>query len=394
MASNPPYRINADLFRVPLEKLTGLPNLAYISSEFAEFERDRVLAKTWFCIANLAQLPEPGWMHPIDVLGMPFVVTRDRDDQVRVFHNVCSHRGMKLVDRPGPMKRRISCRYHGWCYNVAGELVATPHIDGEGVHSDERFDRSQHGLRSVRHHCFAGLVFINIDGKAPDFVDFIRPVTDYWRAFDFDAYAHGADDSSWEMELQGNWKFAQENHVDGYHLPFVHPDLNSYSPLGDHRPILIEGSASGQMSLGQHHADTLGDLRLPCNPDLDDVYQKGQAEFLSIYPNVMMGVHADHVWTTFLIPLAADRTFERMDLYYYGNGASDPAYADLRRGNCQRMQAIFEEDRDMIESMQCGRQSPAFTGGALSPGMDQPAYCFNRIVANEVLAALEDAAAE
>ena len=382
----------AALFRRPLEQLTGLPNLSYCSAEYSEFERDHVLAKTWFCIASLAQLPAAGWVHPVDILGMPFIVLRDRDEHIRVFHNVCSHRGMKLVEQPGPLKRRITCRYHGWCYNLAGELKATPHINGEGVHRDDRFDKSLHGLTEVRSHVFAGMVFINIDGNAPDFDTFMKPVTDYWHEFDFTQCHHGGADSSWEIELQGNWKFAQENHVDGYHLPCVHPDLNSYSPLRDHRSIVIEGSASGQMSLGQHHAGAIGAARLPCNLALSEPYQQGRAEFLSIFPNIMMGVHADHVWTVHLIPLAADRTFERMDLYYFGDGASSAESAGLRRNNRDRMLAIFEEDRDMIEGMQRGRQSPVFHGGALSPGMDQPAHCFNRIVAQAVVAALAAAA--
>ena len=390
--SSKPFKyaeISADLFRQPLENLTGLPNLAFTSSDYAEFERDYVLAKTWFCIANFAQLPKPGWVLPVDILEMPFMVVRDKDDGIRVFHNVCSHRGMKLVELPGPVKRRITCRYHGWCYSTAGELMATPHINGEGVHSDETFDRSLHGLKEVRSHVFAGMIFINIDGEAPAFDAFIKPVTDYWHEFDFTRYSHGGSDSSWELELQGNWKFAQENHVDGYHLPFVHPDLNSYSPLRDHRPIVIEGSASGQISLGQHHAGAIGKSKLPYNPDLSEPYQQGRAEFLSIFPNIMIGVHADHVWTTHLIPLSASRTFERMDLYYFGDGATSTEYSELRRKNRDRMLGIFEEDRDMVEGMQRGRQSPVFSGGALSPGMDQPAYCFNRIVAEAVIEGLE-----
>ena len=382
-------QLNADLFRQPLESLTGLPNLAYNSSAFAEFERDHVLSRTWFCIANLAQLLGDGWAHPVDILGLPLLVVRDIDQQVRVFHNVCSHRGMKLVEQPGPIKRLITCRYHGWCYSPSGELKATPHINGEGVHSDDSFNTALHGLKEVRSQLFAGMILVNIDGQAADFDTFIKPVTSHWHEFDFDAYAHGGSDSFWEIELQGNWKFAQENHVDGYHLPFVHPDLNSYSPLRDHRPLLIEGSASGQVSLGQHHAGAIGDARLPYNPGLTQPFQDGRAEFLSIFPNIMMGVHADHVWAVHLIPLSESRTFERMDLYYFGDGATNPEYKDLRRKNRDRMLNIFEEDRDMVEGMQRGRQSPAFNGGALSPGMDQPAHCFNRIVAQAVVDALE-----
>ena len=386
------FDVNAfdpEQLRRPLQELTGLPNLAYNSTAYAEFERDHVLARRWFCVASRAQLPEAGWVLPVDILGMPFVVVRDRDDQLRVFHNVCSHRGMKLVDAPGPIKRTITCRYHGWCYSAAGDLMATPHINGEGVHQDERFDRTLHGLQEVRSHEFVGMIFVNIDGQAADFETYMKPVTDYWQDFDFDQYVHGGDDSSWELELNGNWKFAQENHVDGYHLPFVHPDLNSYSPLRDHRPIVIEGLASGQLSLGQHHAGAIGDAKLPYNPDLGEAYQQGQAEFLSIFPNIMMGVHADHVWTTFLVPLAVDRTFERMDLYYFGDSSRNAEYASLRRSNRDRMLAIFEEDREMVEGMQRGRQSPAFQGGALAPGMDQPAHCFNRIAAAATLDALE-----
>ena len=385
---------NADTFRQPLENLTGLPSLAYNSSAYAKFERDQVLAKTWFCIATLAQLSGDGWVHPVDIIDLPLLVVRDRDNTIRVFHNVCSHRGMKLVEQPGPIKHLITCRYHGWCYSASGELKATPHINGEGVHSDDNFNSALHGLQEVRSHIFAGMILVNIDGQAPDFDTFIEPVTSHWHEFDFAAYAHGGSDSCWELELQGNWKFAQENHVDGYHLPFVHPDLNSYSPLRDHRPLLIEGSASGQISLGQHHAGAIGATRLPYNPHLSKPFQEGRAEFLSIFPNIMMGVHADHVWTVHLIPLSECRTFERMDLYYFGDGATSPVYKDLRSRNRDRMLDIFEEDRDMIEGMQRGRQSPAFQGGALSPRMDQPTHCFNRIVAKAVIDALEATADE
>ncbi|MFT5506301.1 MAG: choline monooxygenase, partial [Gammaproteobacteria bacterium] len=64
-------------------------------------------------------------------------------------------------------------------------------------------------------------------------------------------------------------------------------------------------------------------------------------------------------------------------------------YTNLRANNRDRMLEIFEEDRDMVEGMQRGRKSPAFNGGALSPSMDQPAHCFNRIVAKAVVDALE-----
>lgn len=312
-------------------------------------------------------------------------MVRDQQSNIRVFHNICSHRGIKLVEEAREIRNVISCRYHGWCYRADGQLSGTPHIKGEGVHEDENFDKSLHGLKEVRTHIFAGMIFVNISGDAEDFADFIRPVTEHWHEFDFTRWTHGGADSFWEITLDCNWKFAQENHVDGYHLPCVHPDLNSYSPLRNHYPLVIEGCAAGQGTKEQAHAGAIGEGRLPVDADLSEPWLKGQSEFLSVFPNIMMGVHSDHVWVVQLIPQAADKTVERMDLYYFADGATDDKYAELRRNNRDRMLAIFEEDRDMVEGMQRGRKSPVFEGGAFAPAMDQPAHCFSRIVAQAVV---------
>ena len=388
-ASNARWSFSKEDFSGPGERMTGLPNVAYTSPEFAAFERDHVLARTWFCAANVAQLKADGWVHPVDVLGLPLLIVRGRRGDIRAFHNVCSHRGMKLVEKPGPSNGIITCPYHGWCYGDAGDLRSTPHVRGEGEHEDDRFDKSLHGLKEIRSQIFAGMIFVNISGDAPDFETFIEPVTSRWHEFDFDLYTHGGDDSHWEITLAANWKFAQENHVDGYHLPFVHPDLNSYSPLRNHYPLVIEGSAAGQGTTCQAHGGAIGEGQLPMNLDLSEPWLKGQSEFLSVFPNIMMGVHADHVWTAYLIPTETGQTFERMDLHYFGEGARSDRYADLRRSNRDRMLEIFEEDRAMVEGMQRGRQSSAFDGGALAPEMDQPAHCFNKIAARWIIEGLE-----
>ncbi len=375
-------------FLGPVQRMTGLPNVAYVSSAFAEFERDHVLARTWTCIANQSEIRRDGWLHPVELLGLPLLIVRDRKGDVRVFHNVCSHRGLKLVENAGPTNGIITCRYHGWCYGGNGELRATPHIGGEGQHEDDRFDRSLYGLREVRSHIFAGLIYVNISGDAPDFDSFIKPVKRQWQDFDFGLFAHGGDNSFWQLELNCNWKLAQENHVDGYHLPFIHPGLNSYSPLRNHYPLNVEGRASGQGSVGQAHAAEIGHQALPKDPSLGKDWQGGRAEFLSIFPNVMTGVQADHVWVAYLLPTAADQTLERMDLYYIGDGATATEFEQHRTNNRDRMFEIFKEDQSVVEGMQRGRHSPAFDGGAFSPELDQPAHSFNKWMAEAVLGVL------
>ena len=94
------HQLTEENFSGPLDCMTGLPNIAYNSDSFSQFERDHVLAKSWICIANEAQLHKNGWLHPVNVLDLPILVIRGRDGLIRVFHNVCSHRGMKLVKHP------------------------------------------------------------------------------------------------------------------------------------------------------------------------------------------------------------------------------------------------------------------------------------------------------
>ena len=388
MTIDPNYSSLAEVdFTGPLEGMTGLPNIAYVSENFAQFERDEVLAKTWVCIGSVAQFPHTGWVVPVTIYGLPLLMVRDKDDSLRVFHNVCSHRGMILVDEPGSTQGIMTCPYHRWSYDLSGSLRATPHIAGQDCHQDPRFEKRRHGLAQVRTHLFANLVFVNLSGDAPDFDVFIKPVTDRWHMFDYRDFKHGGDDSWWSLRLRANWKFAQENHVDGYHLPSIHPGLNSYSPLKNHYPLMIDGCASGQGSTSQDHAGALGGLALPCLELGEDWHKR--AEFLSVFPNIMMGVHKDHFWTVYLIPEAPDQTFERMDIYYPGDGGTNQRYADLRAANRDRMLEIFEEDRAVIEGMQRGRRSPAFRGGALSPEMDRPAHCFNKWAATSTLAAME-----
>ena len=172
----------------------------------------------------------------------------------------------------------------------------------------------------------------------------------------------------------------------------MHPGLNAYSPLGNHYPLLVGNLASGQGTSAQLHNEDIGGDALPKDPSLSDDWQRGKAEFLSIFPNVMMGVHADHIWTVYLLPNAHNETCERMDISYFQDGASDPAYETQRMKNRDRMLQIFEEDRAMVEGMQRGRLSSNFSGGALSPEMDQPAHRFNRIAADAIVRALDAAA--
>ena len=370
----------ADLAAVrrPIETAHGLPNAHYISDAVFDEEKQALLFSQWAGLAALADVPEPGDAVPLTFLGQPLLLIRDREGVVRVFLNTCRHRGMILVSEPRRIEGAIRCPYHSWCYSTSGKLVSTPHVGGPGQNTHAAIDRDTLGLIEVRSHVWFGLVWINLDGTALPFEQAMAPVLDRWREFDRPMH-HGGADSRFTLEVATNWKLAVENYCESYHLPWVHPGLNSYSRLEDHYHIEAPGEFSGQGTLVYRQ------LRDPYGktfPDFDGLSDKWDtaAEYLAIYPNVLLGVHRDHGFAIILEPVATDRTIEHIHLLY-PSAETDPM---LRAQNTALWKLVFEEDVFVVEGMQRGRHASGFDGGRFSPAMDGPTHCFHDWVAGKV----------
>ena len=376
----------------PIAEATGLPNEAYTSAAFAELERDLVLGRTWTAVGVGRQVPEPGDVAPLSLQGLPLILVRGRDGQLRVFHNVCSHRGMILVDAPKRAERLIRCPYHAWSYDLQGGLQATPLIGGPDRHVCEGFDKSKHGLKEVRSAVWCDTVFIDLSGVAPAFEHFIAPLAERWRQFDWSLLRHGGEDSAFELTIDCNWKLAVENFCEAYHLPWIHPSLNSYSRLEDHYNIALPEGLAGQGSNAYRPPQGDGSMAFPQFPGLAADWD-GRSEYIAAFPNALFGIHADHLFVVILLPEGQSQTRELFEIYYVGDAATGPDYALLRQANAKQWRLVFEEDRGVVEGMQRGRASPGFKGGAFSPVMDGPTHCFHRWMAGALIAGADANAA-
>ena len=309
---------------------------------------------------------------------------RDGAAAVRVFHNVCSHRGNQLVGAPGRFRARIRCPYHAWTYALDGKLLGTPHIGGPGQHKCDGFDPSAHGLRAVRAAVWLDLVFVNLDGTAPPFERHIAPLAERVRELADPAQIArmrpAATCGNFELEFGGNWKLVVENNLESYHLPFVHRDLNRRSRLEDHYHFYGGDLFAGQGSnLYRPSAGAAGFERFEGWPE-------GVSEYPTVFPNVLLGVHCDHVWSNVLFPLSPGRTRECWQAYYVGDTASAPGLDAQRAATRDAWRKVFLEDQGVVEGMQRGRGSPAFGGGVFSGVMDEPTHHFHRYVARRLAA--------
>lgn len=370
----------------PVGEASGLPNRHYVDTETYERERDRVLFRDWAGLAFSSDVPEPGDALAIDFMGQPLLLVRDREGHVRVFQNACRHRGMILVPETGEVRRlrgMIRCPYHSWVYDLDGALKATPHVGGPGMNVCEGIERTTLGLAEIRSHVWQNVVFVNLSGNAPPFEERHADLLKRWGAFEQPGFP-GGPDSTFDLEVASNWKLAVENYCESYHLPWIHPGLNSYSRLEDHYNI-VASDYSGQGTTVYAPALTT-DAAFPDYPGLPAIWDR-QAEYVALYPNVLLGVHRDHRFAILLLPKGPERTTERVSIVYAAASACGPDHAQARERNAAMWREIFEEDIFVVEGMQRGRHAAAFDGGRFSPVMDEPTWAFHRWVAERFEAA-------
>ena len=382
--------MTTDLSKVtrPIEQAQGLPNAHYIDPAVHLEEREALLFDEWAAIGVASDLPAAGDARPLDFLGQPLLMLRDRDGQIRVFHNICRHRGMILVSEPRRIEGAIRCPYHSWCYGTDGRLVATPHVGGPGMNTHPDLDRSTLGLIEIPSHVWRDVIFVNVNGIAAPFADHHADLIARWAEFETPLY-HGGQDSRFTLNVASNWKLAVENYCESYHLPWVHPGLNAYSRLEDHYNIEHPGKYSGQGTLVYRQLTGAEGQVFPDFPGLSPKWDEG-AEYTALFPNVLFGVQRDHAFAIVLIPTAQNETQEQIHLYYAAP-ETDPA---LRAANTAQWKTVFKEDIDVVEGMQRGRHATGFDGGVFSPAMDGPTHCFHQWVAGKVTAHRQRLAAE
>ena len=154
-----------DIVSNSIEKAHGLPNECYLDSEYTTIERKKIFEDKWVVVGVASSLPNPGDAKPFELLGIPLIILRDSLNNIKVFHNVCSHRGYKLLNEPCNINKVLRCPYHSWSYDLKGNLIATPHIGGLNKHQSKDFDRTKSGLKEVRSEVWLDLIMVNISNN-------------------------------------------------------------------------------------------------------------------------------------------------------------------------------------------------------------------------------------
>ena len=119
----------------PLAQANGLANEHYTDPQVHDVEKSALFFDTWAGLSVTANVPNIGDVKPVTFFDIPLLIVRDKNGGIRVFQNICRHRGMTLISEEKNIEGAIRCPYHSWCYSTDGRLIATPHVGGAGMNT-------------------------------------------------------------------------------------------------------------------------------------------------------------------------------------------------------------------------------------------------------------------
>ncbi|MDE0815437.1 MAG: aromatic ring-hydroxylating dioxygenase subunit alpha [Alphaproteobacteria bacterium] len=241
---------NDATFKWPDEGLTRIPYSVYQDADVYAAEQARIYrGPVWNFLCLTCELPNPGDYRVTQVGETPVIVTRDNDHGLNAFVNRCAHRGALLcLDQCGNTDA-ITCVYHAWRYTLKGELASVSFHRGVNRKGGmpNSFDKSKHGLETLRVTEFCGLIFGTFDPETPDIEDYLGPeiATRIKRVLKRPQTLLGEN----TQILDNNWKLYFENVKDSYHASLLHLFFTTFriNRLGQKGGVVVDES-------GGHHA--------------------------------------------------------------------------------------------------------------------------------------------
>lgn len=342
---------------------TGLPAWSYFNPELLEEEKEHLFRRHWQLVCHVNDVPEPGDYMTAEFVGERALVVRGKDGNVRAFHNLCRHRGSRvLAEEKGQCKNAIICPFHGWVYNLDGTLRGAARPE-----SLPELDPVEWGLKPVEMDIWQGFVFVRFKpGPQP-------PISEIMARFDAEVAPYGLDTILPDgagialTEIEANWKCVRDVDNEGYHVPLAHPGLHD-----------LFGSNYADESFSEGVSRSYGGFRggdgrlwsvrkykalLP-QADMPDGIAETTWLYLALFPNLVFGVYPDSVIFYHEFPVENGRTIQRSACYKRPGEDRLMRAARYLSGRIDRITS--KEDEQLIEWCWEAAFSSAYDGVILS----------------------------
>lgn len=319
---------------------------AYVDAAWYRVDQDAIITKSWQWICHVEKLREPGDYLTAEIAGRPIALVRDRDGTLRAFYNVCKHRAHALLSGEG-RTTRIMCPYHAWVYALDGQLIRAPHTENLAD-----FDPKTICLDEVQVEEFCGFVFINLDPDAPSLLQQsgqLQTEIQRW-APDIKDLTFGR---RLTYDIRSNWKNVVDNFLECYHCPTAHKDFCTLVDMDTYK-VTTHGIYSSHMAEAGNSANSAYDVS-NAKVRTHAVWWLWPTTCLMRYPGRSSMIVLN------VIPRGPDRTLETYDFYL-----ETPEPDDTEQETIRYLDEVLQrEDIDIVESVQRGMSTPAFTQGRI-----------------------------
>ena len=341
----------------------GLPAWSYFNIELLEAEKKLLFRQHWQLVCHENDLPNGGDFMTVDIVGERALILRDKADHIRAFHNLCRHRGSRVLSvERGHCKHAITCPFHGWVYNLDGTLRGPAQPK-----SFPKLDKVEWGLKEIELSMWFGFVFIRFQaGPQPDITQVLRKFDDEVKQYELNKLLPSGD-PFWQENVAANWKCVRDVDNEGYHVSLAHPGLHDL--FGSHyydEPL--ESGTSRSLGGFREGKNTLWSVKnyrsiLSAKQTLDEAHKNAWL-YIGVFPNLVFGFYPDSVIFYQEFPVENGKTIQRGASYRY---AEENRQMRLSRYLSMRIDRLTsKEDEQLIQWSWEAAFSNAYDGVILS----------------------------
>jgi phenylpropionate dioxygenase-like ring-hydroxylating dioxygenase large terminal subunit len=342
--------------RVPLDKASHAPGILYCSPEILDAEIQKLFKHDWLYVGREEEVENPGDFMCVRIVGETIIISRDKDGSLHAFHNMCVHRGVEVAAGCGNT-RSFKCPYHGWVYDLAGNLTGAAYMK-----DSTDFDASRYRLQPVRIDSWRRNIFVTFNASAPSLAKY---VTEFEKDFGFLRMEDCRLGNKIVLDVDCNWKFVHENLMDFYHVGVLHAKTFGAKFSWENQGVQLKDGGGISIFYSAGPPTPGAEPLLGKMPWLEDKpHSFACTGFFA--PNMTLFGRIDCVRFMIAWPIGPNRSRTIIYHLFPESFFGRPDFEEKLKIYRDYQVQVLEEDRSMIESMQVAMSSPRYQPGRMS----------------------------